>query len=174
MKNGISESDLNNNYRNLIHDYYEYANHVFYQREIDDYMYDYRTEFFYNEKKATFWLLLDCTVQGILDSIPKYNNESSGTPEDKISKNSELDEIYLFLKKRLFGLEEEFYSNIIEKSLNLFLENDEWFVKSMWNQFSEYLKIDQETSENIMDKLEDLYLFQDAFEDYCEENDIEY
>lgn len=174
LKNGISESDLNNNYRNLIHNYYEYGNHVFYQRELVDYLYDYRTELFYKEKKATFWLLLDYTLQERLGSIPKEKNEPSETVDDQISKNSELNEIYLFLKKRLYGLEEEFYNKIIKKSLNLFLKKDERFVKSMWSQFSEYLNIDQETSENIVDKLEDFYLFQDAFEDYCEENDIEY
>ena len=174
LEKGISMIDLKDNYQQLIVGYYKYANHILFQDELSDYMYDYRTELFYNNKKATFWLLLDFTVQDILGSIPMDITESSKKPDEKISETSDLNEVYFFLKKRLLGLNEEFYNKIIERSINLFLENDKNFVESMWSQILDYLKIDKGTSSHIESMLEEFYLFQDAFEEYCDENDYEY
>ena len=175
LQNGITHNELSANYKDLIKDYYEYLDHVLLLSEIDEYAQEYRTNLFYDDKKKeTFRLLLDYSAQVKQLPIIKYGSDLIELPEIEISKDSDANEIYIFLVKSLYGLDENFYNTIIGESEELFLKKDNDLIETLWNKIFEFLKIDNETAGKINDEYDYFYLFRYAFEDYCDENDYEY
>ncbi len=180
LENNITKAQLEAGYKNLIPGVYTYVNrstHVLLKNEISDYYYDYRTDLFYESScKETFILIWDALFLDVdrkdksivLDS----NIDTTGIV---LKEETDIQTFYSLIKAKVQELDHEEFIKIVEESKSNALNQSHSFSRSLIPALFSKFGVDivtEESEEAVLNRFRDFYFFQDAFEDYCEENDF--
>ena len=182
LENNITKAQLEADYKNLIPDVYTYVNrskHVLLKNEISDYYYDYRTDLFYESScKETFILIWDALFLDV-DRKDKsiVLDATIDTTGIVLNEETDIQTFYSFIKAKVKELDSEEFMKIIEESKSKALDQSHSFSRSLIPALFSKLGVDivtEEAEEAVFNRFRDFYFFQDAFEEYCEENDHSY